>query len=86
MIHPEPHPLSGKSVTANWRGEDEEYDVEDWWDRVAGASWMDIAGNPAVIHYEARHILKGLPLGDEVLYGKDRYGLGHLVHASEIAG
>jgi hypothetical protein len=85
MIHREPHTLSGKTVTANWRGETEEYDVEDYWDRVAGASWMDIAGNPAVIHYEVRHRTKPLPDGDDVLYGKDRYGLGHLVHISELA-
>lgn len=84
MIHQQPHPLAGKLVKADWRGESETYDVEDYWDRVSGASWMDIAGNPAVIHYEARHRRGKLPDGDEVLYGKDRYGLGHLVHVSEL--
>jgi hypothetical protein len=85
MIHQQPHALAGKTVVANWRGKPEEYDVEDYWDRVAGASWMDIAGNPAVIHYEVRHTQCTLPDGDEVLYGHDTKGLGHLIHVSELA-
>ena len=84
MIHIQPHPLSGKTVVANWRGKPEEYDVEDYWDRVAGSSWQDIAGNPAVIHYEMRQRHGNLPDGDDVLYGKDYQGLGHLVHITEI--
>lgn len=86
MIHPDAHPLAGKTVTADWRDEPEQFDVEDYWDRVAGRSWMDIAGNPAVILYRMRHEPAGPPRDDEVLYGKDTKGLGHLVHVSEIAG
>lgn len=88
MIHRHPHPLAGETVTANWRGETEEYDVEDYWDRVSALSWSDfmLAGNPAVILYSARvtQAMGRIPPDDEVLYGKDRYGLGHLVHVSEL--
>lgn len=60
-----------------------EYHVEDWWDRVAGKSWMDCNGNPACLIYAMRSGFDGLPTDDQVLYGKID-GLGHLVHMSEI--
>jgi hypothetical protein len=60
--------------------------VEDWWDAVAGKSWMFCDGNPACLNYAMRtgfsEIIK-VPTNDEVLYGK--IGIfGHLVHISEI--
>lgn len=60
-----------------------EYQVEDWWDRVYGKSWMDSNGNPAAMNYGVRAGLEDLPLNDEVLYGKIG-PFGHLVHMSEI--
>jgi hypothetical protein len=60
-----------------------QYRVEDWWDRVAGRSWMNCDGNPACLDYAARSAFAGLPTDNEVLYGKVGYP-GHLVHISEI--
>ena len=65
----------------NFGGSD--YRVEDWWDRVAGKSWMDCNGNPACLIFAMRSGLAGLPTDDEVLYGKVG-SFGHLVHISEI--
>nr|MDT0658070.1 hypothetical protein [Micromonospora sp. DSM 115978] len=57
--------------------------VEDWWINAAGGSWMFANGNPAALKYAFRSALAGLPIDDEVLYGKVD-GLDHLVHVSEI--
>ena len=57
--------------------------IEDWWDRVAGKSWMDCNGNPAALVYAMRSVDNDLPADDEVLYGKIN-GLGHLIHISEL--
>jgi len=90
-IHPEPSKFAGKKVRIkqevvhpqfkDFGGS--EFLVEDWWDRVAGESWMYCEGNPACLTYAVRSGLLGLPIDNEVLYGK--VGLyGHLVHISEI--
>ena len=83
-MHNTQSPLAGKTVKikddANKLG-GETYVVEDWWDRVAGKSWMFCNGNPACMGYAIRAV--GLPTNDEVLYGKIG-GLGYLVHISEI--
>ncbi|MBM0275137.1 hypothetical protein [Micromonospora tarensis] len=81
-------PLAGQTVTiradvAVLGGQ--EYRVEDWWQNVYGGSWMTADGNPAAMKYGFRAGLAGLPLDDEVLYGKVG-PLGHLVHVSEIEG
>lgn len=80
------HPLSGERVTVKVAGsqsqETFELEVEDWWDRVAGESWM-LVRVPATILYAARLLLHRLPIDNEVVYGK-RDGLGHLVHQSEL--
>lgn len=60
-----------------------EYRVEDWWENVAGISWMLANGSPAALQYAARSGFAGLPVDDEVLYGKVG-GFGYLVHVSEI--
>lgn len=61
----------------------QEYRVEDWWQNASGGSWMDADGNIAAMAYGVRSGLAGLPLDNEVLYGKVG-GFGHLVHVSEI--
>lgn len=86
MIHPNPHPLAGRTVTIQ-SGEfkDAQYRLEDWWDRVSGKSWMFAKGNPACIQYALRTSLgiPPIPADDEVVYGK--VGMfGHLVHQSEL--
>lgn len=63
----------------------QKYRIEDYWDRVAGKSWMVCDGNPACLGYAMRTGLSDapVPISDEVLYGKVN-GLGHLLHVSEI--
>jgi hypothetical protein len=62
-----------------------EYRVEDWWDRLAGGSWMFADGNPAAVTYALRSALSAnpVPVDDEVLYGKIG-PFGQLVHISEV--
>lgn len=83
-IHAQPHPLAGRTVTVDLGYGDgsEPFTIEDWWDRVGGGSWMDAAGNPACLKYAMRSAVAGLPLDNEVVYGKA--GFGHLVHDSEL--
>lgn len=54
--------------------------IEDWWDRVAGRSWMDCDGHPACLAYAVR---EPAPLDNEVLYGKIG-GFGALVHVTTL--
>lgn len=84
-IHSEPSPLKGETVTVKFPGSDDtfEYVVEDYWDRVYGDSWMWAEGNPAALNYAMRVYQQGLPLDDEVLYGKIG-AFGHLIHVSEV--
>lgn len=92
--HVTTHPLAGHRVTLDGNAQDPhrglvvpgaEFVVEDWWDRVAGGSWMDAAGNPAAMLYGYRIGLRGgaVPLDDEVVYGKIG-SHGTLVHVSEL--
>ncbi len=88
MKHDAKHPLSGQTVKVNLKLADgsiklEEYRLEDWWDHLTGQSWMNSNGNPAALMYAMRNGIVGLPLDDEVVYGKIG-SLGHLVHVSEI--
>jgi hypothetical protein len=82
-------PLAGKTVTVKPAAPYEnlqdgaEYRVEDWWENVYGKSWMDATGNPAALIYGMRSGVGGLPIDDDVLYGKIN-SLGYLVHVSEI--
>lgn len=88
----EKSPLAGKTVklkstVGNWlhaKLADQLFEVEDWWQNVAGKSWMFCDGNPACLIYALRSGKEGLPTDDEVLYGKIG-GLGHLIHISELA-
>lgn len=93
MKHENSHPLAGKTVKikagvihpqlSNFGGS--MFKVEDYWDKIAGESWMFCDGNPACLIYAMRSGLSDTPIptDDEVLYGKSM-GLGHLVHVSEI--
>ena len=91
MIHNAPHPMAGKVVKISASSEHpqvptfggSDFRVEDYWDRVAGKSWMDCNGNPACLIYAMRSGFAHLPTDDEVLYGKVG-SYGHLVHVSEI--
>jgi hypothetical protein len=81
-----PHELAGETVKIRadvhaLGGKD--FRIEDWWINVAGGSWMFADGNPAAMRYGIRAGLAGLPVDDEVLYGKVN-GLGYLVHVSEF--
>lgn len=94
MIHSQPSPLAGKTVRIKDIAGDylagAEYEVEDWWDRVAGQTWKQgwvCDGNLACLDFAVRCGARagsgGLPLDDEVLYGKVG-GLGKLVHITDI--
>lgn len=89
-MHQEKHPLAGQTVklkdnikTTNGDLAGQEYRIEDWWDRVFGSSWMFAEGNPAALIYAMRSGTKGLPINDEVVYGKVG-AFGHLIHVSEL--
>ena len=80
MIHSKAHPLNGKTVTLT---SGDEFRLEDWWDRVAGKPWGACDSNPACLNYATRSVHAGLPLDDEVVYGKIG-AFGHLIHVSEL--
>ncbi|MBM7554538.1 hypothetical protein [Thalassobacillus pellis] len=80
MIHETAHPLAGKTVTLK---NGKMFRIEDWWDRVSGKSWRDSGRDPAVLEYAVRAGGSGLPLNDEVVYGKIGSD-GHLIHKSEL--
>ncbi|WP_431999277.1 hypothetical protein [Streptomyces sioyaensis] len=95
MQHTTTHPLAGQTITVAPAAalfsydstEPIEFRVEDWNDRVfGGRSWMDMEGHPASLGYALRAARGHLPLDNDVVYGKDDRGFGHLVHASEISG
>jgi hypothetical protein len=94
-MHPESHALAGKTVKLNSTAKDPlrgvllpdvEFDVEDWYDyqfgRGGGHSWTQDQ-TFTTMHYFDRANAVGLPLDDEVIYGKV-HGLGHIVHVSEL--
>lgn len=65
-----------------------EFVVEDWWENVAGISWLNAIGNPAALEYAARHAFNGennnVPMfSNDVVYGKIG-GLGHIFHVNEL--
>jgi hypothetical protein len=92
-MHSESHPLAGRTVEVRFKGghphipgepdELHDYRIEDWWDKLTGGSWMDAEGNPAALIYGMRAGVAGLPVDDNVLYGKVG-PFGHLVHVSEL--
>jgi hypothetical protein len=87
-IHKESNELAWRTVLLKEDMRDPELNgaafvVEDWWDKIGGVSWMFSDGNPAALKYAFRSGFKGLPIDDEVVYGKVG-GLGHIIHVSEI--
>lgn len=82
MIHPEPHPLAGRTVHVQVKGAAQPFHLEDWWDRIAGGSWMQ-SGAIAAFAYGIRAGFERLPMDDEVVYGHVD-GLGVLVHETEL--
>ena len=57
--------------------------IDDYWDRISGASWMDNLNNKYVKIYAQRVKDSELPEDNEVLYGE--IGLiGYLIHITEI--
>jgi hypothetical protein len=93
MVHSEQSPLAGQTVKLRddfyhpQFPDCKELVIEDWYDRVAGRSWMVAQGNPGALVYAMRTGLQQayrVPTDDEVLYGKYN-GLGVLVHVSELA-
>ena len=86
MSNRSPHPLAGQTVTLHSTSPEmdgEPYRIEDWWENVAGMSWMFARGNPACLQYAIRAGGAGLPTDNDVLYGKIG-SLGHLIHVSEL--
>jgi len=57
----------------------QDFRVEDWWDRIAGRSWMDCDGNPACLAYAMGEL--EAPIDNEIVYGKIGSS-GHLVHVT----
>lgn len=92
MSHTSQHPNAGQTVTVTpgapvFGHQDTTpftFRIEDWNDRVFGQSWEVMAGHPASLGYALRAAQAGLPLDNEVVYGKDADGIGHLVHVNEI--
>lgn len=60
-----------------------EFVIEDWWQNVAGVSWIDSGNDYRVRKYALRIGGTKVPVDDEVLYGK----IGpseYLFHVSEL--
>ena len=82
------HELAGKTVRLNCAPDPDklngqEFVVEDYWENIAGRSWMFCDGNPACMKYAMRSAFAGLPIDNNVVYGKVG-GFGHIVHVSEL--
>ena len=80
--HTTPHPLAGQIVTL---ADGSEFLLEDWNDRVFGESWMFMQAHAASLAFATRAALAGLPLNNEVVYGKAG-PYGELVHVEELPG
>lgn len=90
-MHSTPHPLTGKTVLLNEHCVPDhrdmvkpgrEFEIEGWWDTLTGGSWMTATGNWAATHYAMRSA-HGLPLDNEVVYGKIG-NRGNIIHVSEL--
>jgi hypothetical protein len=84
-IHSEPSPLAGKTMQIVDPDplSGSKIVIEDWWDRIAGKSWMVCDNNLACLDYAIR--TAGLStFSDEVVYGKIESS-GKLVHVDHLA-
>lgn len=63
----------------------EKIEIEGKWNTltIGSKSWMHCDGNPTCLIYAMRAAEDGLPIDDDVLYGKIN-DEGFLVHKSEI--
>jgi hypothetical protein len=94
-IHPVAHEFAGQTVNVKMRtshphleGDEHVAEVEDYWDRLGGVSWMHSDGNPAAMIYGLRVGMdrnQSIPIVDQVVYVKIG-PFGHLLHNSEIVG
>lgn len=83
-IHQNQHEMAGEKVIIKGGEFDgAEYRIEDWWDRVAGKSWMFCDGNPACLDFAMRSAFDGTSTDDEVVYGKIG-AYGKLIHISQL--
>lgn len=79
MIHNEAHALAGQTVVLNSGPyEGSEYEIQDYYDRVFGGSWMN-GGRAPVMEYAMQGLFYSIPYDDEVLYGESG-GVARLVH------
>ncbi|MEU1309439.1 hypothetical protein ABZ419_11165 [Streptomyces cinnamoneus] len=82
----QPHPLAGRTVALRPGSVSPSLVVEDWAEHVFGKSWTAMGCHAASMAYAVRATVAGLPLDDDVVYGKCPAGLGHIVHVTEIDG
>lgn len=111
-VHAEQHPLAGKKIKVKLRGEPMQFLVDgaemrvlDWWshahkDNEIKSSLPQLLSSPspAARMYVIRAETAGIPLDDDVIYGKiaitppqgiaslpgQGVGLGYIIHSSEI--
>lgn len=80
-----------QGVGINSFGQDmsgQDFVIEDWWENVAGYSWMSANGNPADWEYAIRIEKYGnsnnVPIfSNDVVYGKIGV-FGHIFHVNEL--
>lgn len=101
LVHPDSHPLAGKTITVKLKGaphqrltDGVQMEVEDWWsiahedNELGSLPALLSSRSPAAINYIVRAQVAGIPLDDDVIYGKvfdgQPLGLGYIIHSSEI--
>lgn len=83
-IHIGPSDFAGQTFSIDIPGIGTgDYIVEDFWGRIHPVSWMFADGNPAALKYALRAGMAGLPVDNEVVYGKFN-GFGHIVHTTKL--
>lgn len=83
MIHSEPSPLANTTVTlSSGPYEGSEYNIQDYWDRIFGGSWME-SDSPYAVEYTIHGLSYRVPMDDEVLYGEID-GIGHIVRVAWV--
>lgn len=80
------HPLAGQTLRVACSSCDAEkvFTVDDWFENAMGISWKDCPNNPACLNYALRANHFGIPLDEDVVYGKLPAGEIHLVHNLEL--
>lgn len=97
-IHPEPSEYAGKTINVSFKRAPNkdfkkkrgthQFKVIDYWDRLNdGISWGESSFSEEAFKYADRVGASWpftIPEDDEVLYGTDENGKGHLFHIKEI--